>query len=126
MSRQLITVTPDTPVPTAWALFGEHRIKALPVVDAAGGTVGIVTPADFMRGTQPAESVGQIMSGEVRVASADRHLVDLIPLFGSSGHHHIPIVEAGGRLVGIITQSDVVAALCRMAPTPRPPPEAAG
>ena len=126
MSRQLITVTPDTPVPTAWALFGEHRIKALPVVDAAGSTVGIVTPADFMRGTQPAESVGQIMSSEVRVASAGHHLVDLIPLFGSSGHHHIPIVEAGGRLVGIITQSDVVAALCRMAPTKRPPPEAAG
>ncbi len=53
------------------------------------------------------------MTREVRVARVDRHLVDLIPLFGSTGHHHIPIVGEGGKLVGIITQSDVVAALCR-------------
>ncbi len=134
MSRQLITVSHGTPLQQAWALFREHRIKALPVVDAAGGIVGIVTPADFMRAAgvdgnvgfakQPrdpaartavptAERVGQIMTRQVRVASVDRHLAELVPLFGSTGHHHIPIVGEGDRLVGIITQSDVVAALCR-------------
>jgi len=118
MSRQLITVHAATPMPAAWALFREHRIKALPVVDAAGGIVGIVTPADFVRRDPPADTVGQIMTGKVRVASVDRHLAELIPLFGSTGHHHIPIVDASGRLAGIITQSDVVAALCR------PPPPA--
>ena len=116
MSRQLVTVKVATPVPAAWALFREHRIKALPVVDAAGAVVGIVTPADFTRETPPAESVGQIMTRKVRVASVERHLVELIPLFGSTGHHHIPIVDTGGRLVGMITQSDVVAALCRPGP----------
>ena len=121
MSRQLITVNAGTPLAAALALFREHRIKALPVVDAAGAIVGIVTPADFVRATAPAAVVGQIMTRKVRVASVDRHLVELIPLFGSSGHHHIPIVDTGGRLVGIITQSDVVAALCR----PGPPPAAA-
>ncbi len=55
---------------------------------------GIVTPADF-----------------VRVARVERHLSELIPLFGSTGHHHIPIVGADNRLVGIVTQSDIVAAL---------------
>ena len=50
-------------------------------------------------------------NSQVRVASVDRHLAELIPLFGSSGHHHIPIVDAEDRLVGIVTQSDVVAAL---------------
>lgn len=54
------------------------------------------------------------MTRQVRVASEHRHLVDLIPLFGSSGHHHIPIVDAAERLVGIVTQSDVVAALGRI------------
>jgi len=116
MSRQLVTVSHGTPLATARALFGQHRIKALPVVDAAGGIVGIVTPADFTRpGAEQAETVGPIMTRQVRVASVDRHLADLIPLFGSTGHHHIPIVSPGGRLVGIITQSDVVAALCRPA-----------
>ena len=143
MSRKLVTVGHQTPLLKAWSLFREHRIKALPVVDAAGGIVGIVTPADFMRaaegqgsdtfdtrlrqlrgwagGTPPVgqDVVGQIMARKVRVASVNRHLAELIPLFGSTGHHHIPIVDGGDRLVGIVTQSDVVAALSQAdAPTP--------
>lgn len=115
------------------------------MVDANGGIVGIVTPADFMRAAEvdgnegfaqrqrklqgwaagqgaaggtgmPLERVGQIMTRQVRVASVDRHLAELIPLFGSTGHHHIPIVDGGDRLVGIVTQSDVVAALSRAEP----------
>ena len=54
------------------------------------------------------------MTRKVRVASVDRHLAELIPLFGGGGHHHIPIIDAGGRLVGVIAPSDVVAALCRL------------
>ncbi len=136
MSRQLITVHASTPLQQAWAQFRERRIKALPVVDAAGGVVGIVTPADFMRAAEAGENhdlddrlrklrgwaggaassdevVGEIMTRKVRVASVGRHLAELIPLFGSTGHHHIPIVDTAGRLVGIVTQSDVVAALSR-------------
>ncbi len=135
MSSKLITVSPQTPLQQAWALFRSHRIKALPVVDAAGGIVGIVTPADFMRAAEgegsdgiearlqqlrgwaggtaatPLGVVGQIMTRKVRVASVNRHLAELVPLFGSTGHHHIPIIDGSDRLVGIVTQSDVVAAL---------------
>ncbi len=138
MSRQLVTVNRQTPLQQAWALFREHRIKALPVVDAGGGIVGIVTPADFMRAADTGSDdefearlrdlrgwadgntgtrlgqVGQIMTRQVRVASVDRHLAELIPLFGSTGHHHIPIVDGTDRLVGIVTQSDVVAALSKV------------
>ena len=53
------------------------------------------------------------MTRKVRVVSVDRHLAELIPLFGSAGHHHIPIVDVAGRLGGIVPQSDVVAALSR-------------
>jgi CBS domain-containing membrane protein len=116
MSRRLVTVRHDTRLPEAWALFHEHRIKALPVVDGAGGVVGIVTPGDFLRGAPAGETVGQIMTRKVRVASVDRHLVELIPLFGGGGHHHIPIIDGGGRLVGVITPSDVVAALSEPGP----------
>jgi len=140
MSRELITVSMGTPLPLAWALFREHHIKALPVVDAAGNIVGIVTPADFIRAAEidsstaldlqlrklrdwtggtaagKHEVVDQIMTRQVRVASADQRLSSLIPLFGGSGHHHIPIVDTGSHLVGIITQSDVVSALSRLNP----------
>ncbi|MEO7953040.1 MAG: HPP family protein, partial [Polaromonas sp.] len=117
MSRKPLGVNFSTPLPRAWALMREHRIKALPVIDEALHIVGIVTLADFMRAaeldvyegfddklrklvrsTRSAYSskpkvVGQIMTREVRVASMDRHLVDLVPLFGSTGHHHIPIID---------------------------------
>ena len=59
------------------------------------------------------EVVGQIMTRNVRVSSMQRHLVELLPLFGSTGHHHILIIGEGERLVGMITQSDLVAALAR-------------
>jgi CBS domain-containing membrane protein len=144
MSRKLVTVGHQTPLQQAWTLFREHRIKALPVVDASGGIVGIVTPADFMRaaeaqagdgsdarlrmlrtlgsdgGAAPPKVVGTIMTRQVRVASMHRYLSELIPLFGSTGHHHIPIVDGDDRLVGIVTQSDVVAALSQPQPQPQP------
>lgn len=53
------------------------------------------------------------MTRNVRVPGMQRHLVDLVPQFGSTGHHHIPIIGLGERLVGMITQSDLVAALGR-------------
>ncbi len=144
MSRDLVTVTHSTPLQDAWALLRERRIKALPVVDADFRIVGIVTLADFMRAAElenyegmdaklrkllsaigPSGKppvVGQIMTRQVRVAGRQRYLVDLVPLFGGSGHHHIPIIGDDGRLVGIITQSDMVAALFE---PPTPPHESA-
>ena len=62
------------------------------------------------------EVVGQIMTRQVRVASAERPISQLVPLFAASGHHHIPIIDSEQRLVGMITQSDLVAAVCRTNP----------
>ncbi len=139
MSRKLITVTFDTPLREAWALLRTHRIRALPVVDSSFGVVGIITLADFLRAadldayegfdgklrkliratrriySKTPEVVGQVMTRNVQVAGMQQHLVDLVPLFGTTGHHHIPIIDEEERLVGIITQSNLVAALGRAA-----------
>jgi CBS-domain-containing membrane protein len=70
-------------------------------------------------GAPAGDRVGGIMTRPVRVASAHRHRIHLIALFGSSGHHPIPI-EATDRHVGIVTHTDVAAALIRIdAPTGR-------
>jgi len=140
MSTQLVTAEFGTPLDEAWRTMRQRRIKALPVIDRARRIAGIVTVADFMRHAQPdagplglgqrlralvsrsgrvhadkPEAVGQIMTREVRVAGADRLVVELVPLFSEGGHHHIPIVDADRRLVGIITQSDLVRVLYRAA-----------
>ena len=55
------------------------------------------------------------MTRNVLVAGMQQHLADLVPLFGTTGHHHIPILDDDKKLAGIITQSNLVAALGRAA-----------
>jgi CBS domain-containing membrane protein len=137
MTRNVHAVEYGTDLQDAWALMRTHRVKALPVVDRQKRIIGIVSLADFMRHadidlnhamrdrlhrlirrtptvhTTKPEAVGQIMSHNVRVASADRSVAELMPIFSEDGHHHIPIIDADSRLVGIITESDFVRALYR-------------
>ena len=137
MTRQPFAAEFGTPLRDAWALMRREKVKALPVVDKARRIVGIVTVADFMRhvdmdshesvgdrlralvrragavASEKPEVVGQIMTRQVRVASAHRYMIELVPLFSDGGHHHIPIIDADQRLAGIITQTDLVRALYR-------------
>lgn len=135
MTARPHTVEFGTGLGEAWALMRKHQIKALPVVDRAHRVVGIVTVADFLRQahmqdyagialrlqhllrpsdqahSDKPEVVGQIMTRQVRVFSAQRHAIELLPLFSEAGHHHLPIIDHEKRLVGILTQSDLVRAL---------------
>jgi CBS domain-containing membrane protein len=137
MTRNVHTVEYGTDLQDAWALMRTHRVKALPVVDRQRRIIGIISVGDFMRHadidqsytvrdrlhqlirrtptvhTNKPEAVGQIMSTNVRVASAERSVAELMPIFTEHGHHHIPIIDADNRLVGIITESDFVRALYR-------------
>jgi CBS domain-containing membrane protein len=137
MSREPVSVQFGTSLQDAWQLMRQRRIKALPVLDRARRIVGIVTMADFMRHAdldrheglgerlrsmvRPSgathsdrpEVVGQIMTRQVRVASADRPVNELVPVFSEGGHHHIPVIDGEARLVGVITQTDLFRALYR-------------
>ena len=48
------------------------------------------------------------------MASAGSQALDLLPLFSAQGHHHLPVIDADKRLVGILTQTDLVRALGRV------------
>ena len=137
MSRDVVSVEYGTSLEDAWALLLKHRIKALPVVNRARRLVGIVTQTDFMRqvdlqlyagvdqrlkqflrrstGTHSdkPEVVGQIMTAAVKSAASSMHIVELVQPLSDSGIHHMPIVDDENRLVGMVTQSDMVAALYR-------------
>ena len=131
MSRPPFAVESGVSLKDAWALMRTEQIKALPVVDDQRLVIGIVTVADFMRlanldvheglgqrlrtlvrgrAGQPTR-VSEIMSYPVQVAQVAQHAMDLVPLFSHSGHHHIPIVDPAGQLVGVITQTDLVRTL---------------
>ena len=123
MSTALVTVHAEATLAQAWALLVTHRIKALPVVDAQGQVQGIISRSDFIahwHGKQAGQHapdddtpVRQIMSQQVRVASDNTRVLDLLPLFSQGGHHHLPIVNQDQVLVGMVTESDVVRALHR-------------
>ncbi|KVC25304.1 HPP family protein [Burkholderia pseudomultivorans] len=132
MTKNAVSVAPSTSVTAALTLLDRHRVKALPVVDGDGRLTGIVTRADLTRqlrrptplwqrlsarlpeafGGQPA-SVATVMTREVASVPQTMPLTALVPLFTHSGHHHIPVVDASRRLVGIITQTDLVTGLHR-------------
>ena len=121
MSRDIVTVAPSTPARESWRLMIRHAVKALPVVDAESQLVGIVTLHDFFVGHEvvagvagsAAWLVGDIMTSAVMTARPEQELVELMPLFSDGGRHHLPVVDPQGRLVGMVTQSDMVAALFR-------------
>ncbi|OYY62084.1 MAG: hypothetical protein B7Y51_09100 [Burkholderiales bacterium 28-67-8] len=139
MSRDLVTVEFATPLQEAWTLLHHHRIRALPVVDRARRVIGVVTLVDFLKHAQldprdhlslgqrvrrllaptpgdysdKAEVVGQIMTSPAHTVAELDSVVDLVPMLSDSGMHHLPVVDAERRLSGIVTQSDLVAALYR-------------
>ena len=139
MLRDPPAVQFGTSLSDAWKLMRQQHLKVLPVIDRTRRIVGIVAAADFLRHadldelgglgerlralvqrsgsthSDKPEVVGQIMTRNVQVASLQRHAIDLVPLFSTGGHQHIPVIDTEKRLVGLITQSDLVRALYKAA-----------
>jgi len=131
----VVAVEFSTELAEAWRQMRAHRLQALPVVDRARRVIGIVTKTDFLQhaGTHDyeklgdklrsflqrtphthsakAEVVGQIMSKSVKTASVHLPIVQLVPLMADEGVHQIPVIDDERRLAGMVTQSDMVAAL---------------
>ena len=48
MTTRVVTVTPDTPVPVVAGLLRDNRISGVPVLDAGGAVVGLVSEYDLL------------------------------------------------------------------------------
>ena len=138
MLRPVIAVSATTKVKTAWDLLKRHGVKALPVTDETDRVIGIVAQADLVdrgpvrllgvladdlrrsfRGRPTlADTVGAVMTTDVRTAGATQPIVELVPIFANHGHDHIPVLDASQRLIGIITQMDLISGLYRQAHAP--------
>ena len=71
--------------------------------------------ADDAAAASPSPRVGDLMTRDVRTARPQQAIVDLMALFSDGGRHHLPVVDDERTLVGMLTQSDMVAALFRVA-----------
>ena len=135
MTRDVVTVTPDTPIEDLCDLFRERKITGAPVVDRQGGLVGIVSKDDVLfrrKGKQAGprqetdikalfssgfvgfaqsagkvpSNVGEIMTSHVFSAPEDARIEDLCRLMWEKRVHRIPIVR-GSVLVGIVSALDI-------------------
>ncbi len=135
MSKDVITVEFATELGEAWRTMRYHHLHAMPVLNRARRVIGMVAQSDFLRysdlddfrtlgarlrklikrtgqtHSDKPEVVGQIMTQAVQGAYIDTPIVELVPLMANSGLHHIPVLDREQRFAGIVTQSDVIAAL---------------
>ncbi len=137
MSRDLVTVRPETGLAEVADLFRRHGFTSLPVVGAGGGYLGVIFQihlireasevarrsetgflralSGLLRGTR-ARTVraGDIMTGTGPRADPDTPVAALLPMMADGAVDAVPVLDSG-RIVGIVTRTDLIAALARSA-----------
>ena len=110
------SVSPDATVYEALQLMAEKDIGAVLVMD--GETlVGILSERDYARKvilhdrTSRETRVDEIMTREVVCASPEQSLEEAMALMAAHHIRHLPVLEEGDRVVGIVSISDVVKAV---------------
>ncbi len=110
-----ITIIPETRIDDVVKLLAEKSIGALPVMNATGGLLGILSERDIVRSlaTKGAATLDMTAS-ELMTASptsATRHIsvADAMEMMTNGRFRHLPIVE-DGQLIGIVSIGDVVKA----------------
>lgn len=150
MTTAVISAAPDTPVHEIARLMDERAISGIPVVDAQGRVVGLVTDLDLivrntrfeppaffqvLDGRIPLETPGHykkrlrhmlgteardVMTEKVQTVGPDEEAEILSERMVRTRVNPVPVVE-DGRLVGIVSRADVLRLMARGAvPTPTP------
>ena len=136
MNPAPISVEYATELNEAWALMQTHHLHGVPVVDRAQRVIGVLTLENFLRHVEAdggqrigdnirrllrptptvhsdkPEVAGQIMSLNFALATTATPLGEVIAMLSASDHPVIvPVVDAEQRLAGVLTQTDLLAAL---------------
>lgn len=141
MTPRVATVQADTPIAAAADLMLRKRISGLPVVDAAGKLVGIVSEGDFLRrseiGTQQRRSgwlefftgtgklasefvrqegrtVRDVMTPNPATISEEATLEEIVQLMEKKGIKRLPVLR-GKELIGIVTRANLLQAVANLA-----------
>ena len=141
MTRDVITVTPRTTIQDAANIMLRSHISGLPVLDASGRLVGIVSESDFLRrseiGTgrkrpswlqfilgpgklasefvrERGRKVEDVMTPDPITVSEDTPLEDLVRLMEKNDIKRLPVMS-GRTLKGIVTRSNLLQAVASMA-----------
>ena len=125
MTPRPVSVPPDTAVGSVWQTMTERRFRHMPVVDAQGRLLGLVTQRDLLVKAQ--RSGGRVDFSDQRPASALMHseLDTVRPecCVAEAARHMLrtkrsclPVVDAEGVLLGILTEADYLRSATRDVP----------
>ena len=145
MSREVITVGVDASIVDAINIMLAHHVSCLPVVDSTGKLLGILSEGDFIRraeiGTQRkrgrwltilagadrvaldfarahGRKVGQIMTLDPVTIAEDMPLEQIVAIMEARNLKRLPVLH-GADIVGMITRSDFLPVIARLASRPR-------
>lgn len=109
MSRDVVSVSADDTPDRARQLLLDHKVRILPVLDADQHLVGTVGLREL---TQATGTIGDLVSPAV-TAVPEQSAMRLVPIL-SDGHKHAAIIiDDERRVLGLITQTDLLAVLAR-------------
>jgi CBS domain-containing membrane protein len=134
MQRDTLSVEMGTSLRAVWRIFMTRHVKALPVTDDKGHLVGIVSLDDFLENSVLSSEgtlrlgfghsiiaslrrealprrVDDIMRRKVQSAMPQTAISALVSPMVDQGIDQMPVVDQDNRLIGIISQSDLLAAL---------------
>lgn len=140
MTRDVITVKPETTLRELARLLSEKNINGAPVVDDAGATLGVVCESDLVNRDRPlhiptvfvildswiplenpwrlekefkrltATTVGDIFSHPAVTVRPDADVSEAARIMQKKGYYTLPVVE-DGKLVGIVGKRDLIETL---------------
>ncbi|MBK8986651.1 MAG: CBS domain-containing protein [Chloroflexi bacterium] len=122
MTANVIHVTPNTTLPRAHELMTRNNIRRLPVVLDDNILVGIITLGD-VRGAEPSQAtslsvwelnyllsnllIDEIMTREPVTVRDDATIAEAASLMLDYRVSGLPVTDKQGKLVGVITESDI-------------------
>jgi CBS domain-containing membrane protein len=111
MSRDVIRLDRDQSAESALAYLREHDLRAAPVVDEDGRVIGMARRAELQ--TNRRRTVAAALDPFVHKVMEATPIAALLPILSSGHTHEAMVVDAERRLIGVITQTDLIAALYR-------------
>jgi len=130
MTAPVVTVRDESRVSEAVRLMVEKRLKRLPVVDATGGLVGIISRLDVLATVASharagdslpvllaaaARTAGDIMFRDVPTASPDAPLSEVLNKLIATPLRRVVVVDESRRVLGIVVDAGLLAQISRQA-----------
>ncbi|WP_456472533.1 CBS domain-containing protein [Methanocaldococcus sp.] len=109
MTKDVVTVTPETPVSKALGIMEENNFHHLVVVDKKDGVEEyyLISMRDLLLSHNPEEEVSRLMY-KAHCIHEDTPIIDAVCEMIDSGQRAAPIVNSYGKMVGIVTDYDIM------------------